>query len=474
VLQSPRLAGAIRTYDLCEVVTNLARYVRELSAVDVISQETMFDCLVRARECPFRRIEEMRRAAPGLVLRASLSAATCLGASSAPRGVLTITAAELVRSGIDIIRICDPFNDLDRIVAAVTAASLSDAVVEGAVCLDGALHPNLPGAVSAAVAVAAGLERHGAHVLVIEDRIGALRPVSAYALVRAIRREVSLPLCVRIVESSGYGLASLLSAIEAGAVGADTALPTVAGPGHELDGVVLTNAIHDTERRPETGLPGLVMMDEHIRALCSQLGGWRGFDRPPPDAPDRGITPAFLAEVTDRTIDSRTVSQDQALAACEAAWRALGQPAWVSPARQSLVELAVRMIESGEAGGILLDRARVDDPQGLLDSVGSLRDGGFPESPTAEVDPRSRKELLEVLWGDRAKELRRHQEQFGDLEMIPARACFLGIGPGDEFQLVVDGEVRRIQVLAVDAESGEATVEIDGEQVQIPALSGSP
>ena len=470
-LQGRRLESAVRTVDLCEIARAAARLSPEIFVLDVVNQESLGRCLSEALECPFRRIEEIRRAAPGMVLRASISSATSMGKGVVPRSALSVTADELAKAGIDIVRICDPFNDLDRLVAAVTAATLSDMVVEGALCLDGSLHPGLPGSVSAAVAVASSLERHGCHVIVIEDRSGALRPVSAYTLVRSIRREVSLPVWVRVNEAGGYGLATLLAAIEAGAVGVDTVLPAIAGPGLEPDTVSLVSALHDTERRPEADVISVAALDESIRDLTELLGGWRPYLKPPPDAANRGVSPPLLTEVLARTATSESVSPDQALAACEAAWRSLGQPASVSPAQEALIELAMQMIETGEAGGHLLDHARVDDPQGLLDSVGSLREGGFPEGTIAEVVPEGQKELLELLWREDAKGLYDHRSKFGELELVPSGIAYHGLGKGDLFQLLVDGETCRVRIIDVDEKDGGGLAEINGVKVQIPPSS---
>jgi pyruvate carboxylase len=466
-LQTKRLSGNVHTVDICDLVTAMTRLVPEMAVIDVASQQTVGGCLGAARECPFRRIEEIRRAAPGLVFRATLSAATCFGPKVAPRSALPVTADELVKAGVEIIRVIDPFNDLDRLVAAVTAASLAEAVVEGAVCLDGSLHPALSGHVSATVAVASSLERHGANVIVIEDRNGALRPTSAYSLVRAVRREVNLPVWIRVVDAGGFGLATLLSAVEAGAVGVDTVMPSFAGPGFEPDSVSLTNALYDTERRPEMELISLIAVDDLLRDQVLRLGGWRPMDRPLPDASDRGASPGVMAAVLHRVSDAHLVSDEQALAACEAAWRALGQPAAVSPARQAMVELATRMIETGEAAGPLLDRARVDDPQGLLDSVSSLREGGFPEGTIAEVAPQGKTELLRSLLSQEADLYDQYLARFGEIEMIPGEVSLHGLGVGEICKLLEEGEPRTIEVRSIDLERGRAQVRLDDQEIEV-------
>jgi len=469
-LQARALGGRVRTADLSGYVANAVRVAPELSAIEVASPEGFGLAIGDAKESPFRRIEEARRAAPGLVFRASVSAATALGRGVAPTTALAAVAKELCAAGVDIIRVSDPYNDADRLAAAVDAVSGSDAVIEGAVCATGALHPsNSTGFVEGAAAVASTLERHGVLTVVLDDRFGALRPVAAYSAVRGIRREVQVPVWVRLAESSGYVLASAIAAIEAGAVGIDTVMPSLAGAGYEPDVVALTLALKDTERQPEAEPVRLVELDHHVAALLELLGGRRPAPAPPPDAADRGVPADLFADVLQQGGEGLAPSPDHVLAACEAAWQALGEPAPIPPAREGLVELATALMSGDAPAGRLLDRARADDPQGLLDSLASLREGGFPDLELAEELPKDRRGLLAVLWEEEAADFAAHVDRYGELELVPGATCLYGLGAGEALEAVVDGEPHEVRAIENDPGSTEVTLELDGLRPQTPS-----
>lgn len=467
-LQSPLLGGAIRTADLCDYVDQAVRLAPELNIVEVCTPESVYQALSDARECPFRRIEEIRRSAPGLVLRATLNAATCIGHTTAPRSSLGVAVDELVDAGIDIIRIVDPFNDPSRLKAAVTAAALSDALIEGAVTVGGTLHPTMAQShIERVIGVAQTLEQHGAHSIVLEDRCGVVRPVGAYTLVRAIRREINAPIWIRVSESGGYGLATLIAAVEAGAIGVDTSMPSVSGVGIEPDALTLINALSDTERRPELSPLSLAALDEHLERICTLAGGWHPPGRVPPDAPERGITPHVLDLVVARCGGAELVSKDHALAAAEQARSALGKPAMIPPAVQAVVSLAIQMIEDDTAAGTLIDRARADDPEGLLDSMGNLRDGGFPEGTIEIQPPTNRDELLNLLWDDVASKFFEHQARFGHLELLPSVPLRYGLGAGDHLRGIFDGDPQEVLVVSVDEKKQRAMIELNGKRLEL-------
>lgn len=463
-LQSRALGGRVRTADLARVAGQAVRLVPELAALEVTSAEAFGVALGESLECPFRRIEEVRNAAPGLLIRATLSAATALGREVAPVSAIKTAARELERAGVDVVRVVDPFNDADRLAAAVDAVASSGVVVEGVVTASGALHPSRSaGFVEGAIAVAATLERHGVLTVVVEDRFGALRPVAAYSVVRGIRREVHVPVWVRVVEATGYCVASALSAAEAGAIGVDTVLPSLGGVGFDPDAVAIAASLAGTERRPEPDPARLRELDRHVAALAALLGGSVEVPPTPPDAPDRGVPPDVLAEVLAAV--GEEVSTDHAMSACEAAFTALGEPSPVAPAREGLVQLAEALAAGDEAAGRVLDRARADDPQGLLDSVASLREGGFPDTGAGDRDPSDRRAFLAHLWREAGERFRSHLERYGELELVAGEVLRHGLGAGEVLDAVVRGSPRRVRAVEPASGTGPLSLELDGEPV---------
>src|SRR5207249_9737433 len=65
------------------------------------------------------------------------------------------------------------------------------------------------------------LKAGGTHVLGIKDMAGLVRPRAAYALVKALKEEVGLPVHFHTHDTSGIAAASVLAAIDAGADAVD-------------------------------------------------------------------------------------------------------------------------------------------------------------------------------------------------------------------------------------------------------------
>ena len=67
----------------------------------------------------------------------------------------------------------------------------------------------------------------GTHILAIKDMAGVCRPYAAYALVKALRDEVDVPIHFHTHDTSGISGASVLRAVDAGADIADAALSSI-------------------------------------------------------------------------------------------------------------------------------------------------------------------------------------------------------------------------------------------------------
>src|SRR5437660_5279296 len=73
------------------------------------------------------------------------------------------------------------------------------------------------------------LKAAGTHVLGIKDMAGLVRPRAAYALVKALKEEVGLPVHFHTHDTSGIAAASVLAAIDAGADAVDGAIDAMSG-----------------------------------------------------------------------------------------------------------------------------------------------------------------------------------------------------------------------------------------------------
>src|ERR1700692_2833735 len=99
----------------------------------------------------------------------------------------------------------------------------------------------------------------GTHVLGIKDMAGLCKPYAAFALVKALRDEVGVPIHFHTHDTSGINSGSILRASDAGVDIVDAALASISGMTSQpcLNSIVA--ALRNTER--DTGLDQLALDD---------------------------------------------------------------------------------------------------------------------------------------------------------------------------------------------------------------------
>ncbi|MBI2897074.1 MAG: hypothetical protein HYY06_26185 [Deltaproteobacteria bacterium] len=287
------LEARLRTADLERVVrTYVSAGVGPAASFEVVSPGSLAATLGLG-ESPLGRLERLATVVPGLLLEATLDATTGLGTRPVSEAVLRETALEVGRAGAGLIRVREAANRLERLQAALAAAARTDALVETVCVLSG----DVPGArVDGVVESMRKLASQGAAILGIEDPRGALRPLCAYGLVRALRRELpALPVRLRLVDSVGVAVASAVAAAEAG-VGAVAVVQLPLGRPHgPPTASALTYALGSTERAPAIGEQALSAITREWRETIGALELWhvaqREHDGAPAEIPTRESVP---------------------------------------------------------------------------------------------------------------------------------------------------------------------------------------
>ena len=92
----------------------------------------------------------------------------------------------------------------------------------------------------------------GAHILGIKDMAGLCKPYAAYALVKALRDEIDVPIHFHTHDTSGIKAASILRAADAGVDIVDAAIASMSGMTSQPCLNSLAAALR--QRRRDTGL----------------------------------------------------------------------------------------------------------------------------------------------------------------------------------------------------------------------------
>lgn len=226
------LATRVRTHDLLKVSPFVAHNFSNLYSVENWGGAT-FDVAMRfLHECPWERLEQMRKEIPNIPFQMLLRGANAVGYTSYPDNVLYKFCELAVDTGMDVFRVFDSLNYLPNLLVGMDAVGRAGGVVEAAISYTGDITDptktkyNLPYYVK----LADELILNGAHVLCIKDMAGLLKPRAATILVDSIRQKhPHIPLHIHTHDTSGAGVASMLNCVYAGADVVDVAVDSMSG-----------------------------------------------------------------------------------------------------------------------------------------------------------------------------------------------------------------------------------------------------
>ncbi|KAK7604491.1 hypothetical protein V9T40_005677 [Parthenolecanium corni] len=226
------LATRVRSRDILKISPFVAHKFNELYSLENWGGAT-FDVALRfLHECPWERLEDMRRLIPNIPFQMLLRGANAVGYTNYPDNVIFKFCELSVQCGMDIFRVFDALNYLPNLVLGMEAAAKAGGVVEAAISYTGDVsdptrtkydlkyYSNL----------ADELVKAGTHILCIKDMAGLLKPRAAKLLISELRaKHPNLPIHIHTHDTSGNGVASMLACAEAGADVVDVAVDSMSG-----------------------------------------------------------------------------------------------------------------------------------------------------------------------------------------------------------------------------------------------------
>lgn len=226
------LATRIRSKDLINISPYVSHTFSNLYSLENWGGAT-FDVALRfLHECPWERLEDMRRLIPNIPFQMLLRGANAVGYTNYPDNVVYKFCQQAVDSGMDIFRVFDSLNYLPNLILGMDAAGKAGGVVEAAISYTGDVSDPKKKKYDLKyyVNLAKELNKAGAHVLCIKDMAGLLKPQAAKLLVTALKDAVpDIPLHIHTHDTSGAGVAAMLACAEAGADVVDTAIDSMSG-----------------------------------------------------------------------------------------------------------------------------------------------------------------------------------------------------------------------------------------------------
>jgi pyruvate carboxylase len=505
------LATRFRTRDLGLIAPYYASLLPQLFSVECWGGAT-FDVAMRfLREDPWERLAEFRAGMPNLLLQMLLRSANAVGYSNYPDNVVRHFIEQAARSGIDVFRIFDSLNWVDNMRVAIDAVVATGKVAEAAICYTGNLSDPRERKYDLRyyVRMAKELEQAGAHVLGIKDMAGLCRPRAAYALVKALKEEISIPVHFHTHDTSGIAGASVLMAIEAGCDAVDAAIDSMSGLTSQPNLGAIAEALKGTPRDP--GLES-----ENIRLLSSYWEQVRRCYAAFESDIRSGASEVYLHGMPGGQY-SNLREQARSLGIEEHRWPEVarayadvndmfGDIVKVTPSSKVVGDMALMMVTSG------LTRAQVDDPgfevafpesvvQFFRGDIGQPY-GGFPpalqrkvlkgQTPLtvrpgevlAAADLAAERAAAEHAVGRAISDVElasylmypkvfvdyaANRANYGDVAVLPTPTFFYGMQIGEELSIDLERGKTLIVQLAATGEVHE-----DGTRTVFFELNGQP
>jgi pyruvate carboxylase len=479
------LATRVRTKDLVTVAPYVARMCPQLLSVECWGGATYDVALRFLAEDPWERLAALREAMPNICLQMLLRGRNTVGYTPYPTEVTDTFVAEAARTGLDIFRIFDAFNNVEQMRPAIEAVRATDtALAEVALCYTADLsEPNETlYTLDYYLKLAQQLVDAGAHILAIKDMAGLLRPPAAATLVGALRTEFDLPVHVHTHDTAGGQVATYLAAIEAGADAVDGASASMSGTTSQPSLSAIVAATDHSARPTGLSLPAVTQFEPYWE-ITRRI--YRPFEAGLPSSTGRvyhheipgGQLSNLRAQATALGLGDRF---EEIEATYEAADAMLGRLIKVTPSSKVVGDLALHLVGAGvDPKEFEEDPSRFDIPDSVIGFLrGELGEpvGGWPEpfrekalqgrAEAKGVTPLSQKQLKalaenpretlnELLFPGPTKDFRAHRSSYGDTSVLPSKDFFYGLVPGYEYGVDLEPGVRLLIELEAVGEPDE-------------------
>lgn len=217
------LATRMRTRDMLPIA-------EKMDQVGFFSLETWggatFDTCIRyLNEDPWERLRALKKAMPNTPMQMLLRGQNLVGYRHYADDVVDKFVEKAAINGVDIFRIFDAVNDIRNMERSIKAAKKMEKHIQGGISYT--ISPVHSNELFAQFAVK--LAELGCDSICIKDMAGLITPKNAHELIRAVKKEVSLPINLHTHCTSGMAQMSYFHGCQAGVDILDTAMSPLSG-----------------------------------------------------------------------------------------------------------------------------------------------------------------------------------------------------------------------------------------------------
>ncbi len=475
------LATRMRTYDMLQVAESYAHHHGDqLFSMEVWGGAT-FDVAMRfLKECPWNRLEALRKALPNVLLQMLLRGSNAVGYAAYPDNLIERFVEEAAATGIDIFRIFDSLNWLEAMKTSIRAVrERTDAIAEACLCYTGDItDPNRKKfTLQYFLDLARRLEDEGAHIIAIKDMAGLLKPYAAELLIGKLKETVEAPIHLHTHDTSSLQAGAYLKAIEAGVDVVDVAISSMSGLTSQPNFNSVVAMMQGRDRENPIDLHSLnrfssywELVRRYYQAFETELrsGTAEVYEHEIPGGQYSNLRPQARSLGLEEKFD--TIKQNYRIAN-----ELFGDIVKVTPSSKVVGDMAMFMTSNGLTREDILERGdRLDFPESvkalMRGDLGQI-EGGFPpniqrivlkdeqpytERPNAQLEPvdfekefpafRERFDenlplrdfLSYKLYPKVYEDFFDHYQRYGVVKNLPTPAFFYGLRSNEEILVELD------------------------------------
>jgi pyruvate carboxylase subunit B len=258
------IATRMRTRDMLPAAERLDAI--GYRTLEVWGGATFDVCLRFLREDPWERLRLLKKAMPRTPLQMLLRGQNLVGYRHYSDDLVKKFVSEAARQGVDVFRVFDALNDPRNMQVALDAVTAAGGRAQATLCYTQSPVQTLP----AFVALGHRLAEMGAEELCVKDMAGFMPPGEGSALVRALVKEVGLPVVVHTHSASGLSTLTCMAVAEAGATAVDGALSPFAGGASQPPTETLVGALRGTSLDPHLDLDALAELAAYFGTVMDR------------------------------------------------------------------------------------------------------------------------------------------------------------------------------------------------------------
>ena len=343
-----------------------------------------FDVCIRyLGEDPWERIRTLKRYVKRTPLQMLLRGQNVVGYRNYPDDVVVKFVERAVENGIDIFRIFDALNDVRNMEVAIKTVKKVGKHAQGTICYTiSPVHT-----ISYYVKVAEELAALECDSICVKDMAGMLAPQPAYELIKALKKEVGLPVHLHSHSTSGMVMMTYLRACDAGVDIIDTAFSPLAWGTSQPPVESIVAALKDTPYDPGLDMQLLYEIGEYFREIREKYYDPLRLIDPKAERVDASIIVhqipgGMFSNLLEQLKEQNALHKlKEVLEEVPKVRKELGYPPLVTPTSQLVGIQAVFNVLSGKRYGIV--------PKEIKDYV-----KGLYGKPPAPIDPKVKKKII--------------------------------------------------------------------------------